>query len=228
MNKQNENKLVMMKALLSFLKLNQAIWQNSAPFAAAVAELEELIAVIEVTRQITDLDQTGLVVEKKSLKAILVDTTFEIASQLVAMASKTGDQILLAKVNFPKSELEGQRDGGLASTSKTILTLGREKMASLVEYDITEDELSALEELIARYETSLPTSRVSVSGRKVNNAKIKDLFLNSNVLLKNQIKRIMTRYATSNPDFYAGYLNASKVVDYGTRYEKKKDPGNTQ
>lgn len=224
MNKQDENKLVMMKALVSFLKLNKVVWQNSQPFVTAVNDLDNLIADIESTRQSTDIDQTGLVTEKKKRRTNLANRSFEIASQIYAMACQTKDQVLQAKVNFSKSELEGQRDGELASTSKTILGLGRTYLQALIPYGITDAELNMLEELIQAYESSLPTARLSVSERKANNEKLKGLFANSKLLLKDQISRMMVRYQSSNPEFYAGYLSASKVVDYGIRHEKPVTP----
>jgi len=224
MNKQDENKLVMMKALLSFLKQNLAIWQNSQPFVTAVNELENLINAIELTRQSTDVDQSGLVTEKKSLKANLVNRHFELASQIYAMACQTKDSILQAKVNYPKSELEGKRDGELATSSKALVRLGRTYLQALAPYGITVTELDNLDTLISAYENSLPTTRLSVSERKANNEKLKGLFGIAKQVLNNQIKRMMVRYHTAVPDFYAGYLNTNKVVDYGIRHEKPVAP----
>jgi len=96
----------MMKSLLSYLRLNRAIWENSVPFVAAVNELENLIASIESTWRSTDVDQSGLVAEKRNLKANLVNSVFAISSQMYAMASKTKDLVLQGKVKFSKSELE--------------------------------------------------------------------------------------------------------------------------
>ena len=87
MNKQNENKLVMMKALLSFLKQNESVWQDSAPIVEAVGNLEELIAVIELTRRNADMNQSGLVALKKTLKANVGKMGFLFQSQLFALAS---------------------------------------------------------------------------------------------------------------------------------------------
>jgi len=224
MNKQDENKLVMMKALLSFLRLNQAIWENSTPFASAVGELEDLIATVEAIRQSTDVDYSGLVIEKNSLKVNLASKSYELASQVYAMACQTKDLILQAKVNLPKSELDGKRDGELASVSRTIVSLARECLEALAPYGITEAELNTHDELILAYENSLPTSRLSVSERKASNDKMKGLLSNSKSVLSDQIKRLMVRYQVSNPDFYGGYLNAAKVVDYGIRHEKPEAP----
>ena len=224
MNKQDENKFAMMKALLSFLKINQTIWQESVSFSAAVEELENLIAQIEETRQSIDVDQTGLVSEKKSLKTTVVNSTFRLASQLYAMASKTNNRVLQAKVDFPKSELERQRESELVSTSKNVSDLARTNLPSLTTYQVNELMLDDHDNLISEYENSLPTARLSVTERKANNEKIRTLFDSSKTVLNDQLKRMMLNYEVSSPDFYAGYVNTSKVVDYGIRHEKPEAP----
>jgi hypothetical protein len=224
MNKQDENKLVMMKALLSFLKLNRAIWEGSAPFAAAVEELEILILGIESLRQSTDVDQSGQVAEKRTLKVNLVNKNFEIVSQIFAMACKTKNQVLQARIGFSKSELEGQRDGELVSTTNMVLELASSILEDLVTYDVTAAELEVLGEIKERYENSLSVPRLSVTDRKANNAKLKELMGNSKTLLNDQLKRLMVRYQSTNPDFYNRYLATSKVVDYGLRHDKPENP----
>ena len=224
MNKQDENKLVMMKALLSFLKLNRAIWENSVSFTEAVQELENVILGIESIRQSTDVDQSGQVAEKRTLKANLVNKDFEIVSQIFAMACKTKNQVLQGKIGFTKSDLEGQRDGELVSTTNMIIELASAILEDLVTYDVTAAELKLLMEIKEKYENSLSAPRLSVTERKANNKKLKELMSSSNTLLNDQLKRLVVRYQSTNPDFYNRYLATSKVVDYGLRHEKPENP----
>ena len=139
MTKTDENKLSMLKAVVSLLKLYQSEWQNTATFAVAVAELESIIAQIEATRENTDADQTGPVAEKKTIQKMLIDKAFEIISQLSALATKTKDQILQANVNYTKSELQLMRESVLASICKSVVKIGREKIGPLGEYNIGND-----------------------------------------------------------------------------------------
>jgi hypothetical protein len=226
MSKTDENKLSMLKAVVSLLKLYQSEWQNTGPFAVAIDELESIIAQIDATRENTNADQTGPVAEKKTIQKMLIDKAFEIISQLSALATKTKDQILQANVNYTKSELQGMREGLLASTCKSVVKIGREKIGPLSEYTIGNDEINALENLNTQFESRLPGYRVSVSGRKAENIYLKSLIKSGRLILKEQISCMMTRYESTKPNFYAAYLNATKVVNYGTRHEKAEDPGN--
>ena len=227
MNKRLENKMMMLKAVLKLLTSNKPLWKDSVPFVNAVNQLAELVAGIDATRLITDQDYTGLVAEKAALQNLLITKAFEIVSTLHAMASSTKNNILLGKVSFPISELQRQRERELATTCRGIVVIARNSLPSLAGYPITEPELVAFEEQVSVYEGDLPNHRVSVSERKAANAKLKDLHKEADNLLVNQIDRLMFRFSTAKPDFYASYINARKVVDYGIRHDKPEDDDTT-
>ena len=182
-----------------------------------------MIAEIEATLLITDEDHTGLVAEKTALQNSLITKAFEIVSMLHAMASSTKNNILLGKVSFPISELQRQRDRELATTCKGIALIARDNLPSLDGYPITEPELVVFDGQISAYEGDLPNHRVSVSERKAANAKLKNIYKEADEVLTSQIDRLMFHFSAAKPDFYAAYLNARKVVDYGTRHEKPDD-----
>jgi len=220
MEKRFENKLIMLKAVLSLMQQNQSIWQEAAPLNDASGDLQELIAQIDQAKQSTNQTNSGLVMLKQNLQDALIDQTWELASMLFAFARRTGNTVLQAKVDFPISQLKSLRDGELATTSRNIFDLRVGYEPALEEYGITAAKLDGLAELINQYEQELPNVRVSVSGRKATNEKIKNLMNEAMLIATGQLDRLMIRFKTSQPDFYASYLNARKVVDYGTRYEK--------
>ena len=223
MEKRFENKLIMLKAVLRFLKQNAAVWANSQPLVAAIAELDALMLVINQTLQISWDENSGIVVEKQKLQAELIKRAFELASQLAAMASRTNNEVLLGKVNLTLSYFQNLRDHELAISSQKMSVLGRMHQPVIAEYGMTEDKLSRLEGLTVQYELRLPDHRVSVTESKAANQKLKELMTKAKNLLVNQIDRLMIPFGDSNAEFYAAYLNARKIVDYGTRYEKPED-----
>lgn len=220
MQKKSENKLIMLKALLRLLKQNEPAWINLGPLATVINELVALIEQIEGLLTITESTNSGLVVEKQIQQEVLINRVFELASMLFALSKRINDQVLLAKVDFPISELKNLRYRELANYSRKILTLGQEYSEKLVEYSTSPEDLAELENLISNYEEELPAVRVTVSERKAANEKLKILFKEANNLLNDQLDRLMIKVKSTNPDFYASYLNARKVVDYGVRHEK--------
>jgi len=224
MNKRFENKMIMLKAVLKLLKLNKKIWNASEPLSAAIAELEDLIGQIEKIQQLTGEDNSGLSTTKKLQKDALAKQAFELASILFAMATRTKDLVLLAKVDFPISELQHLRDGELATKCKTISELGRSNLTQITGYGSSEEKLNMLDAQIVQYKTSLPARRLSVSELKAANRKLKELLKQTTDLVNDQIDRMLVPFETSEPDFSTKYQNARKVVAYGTRYEKQAEP----
>ena len=225
MNKGEENKLMMLKAVLSLLKLYRTVWQGSVPFAAAVTELEAVIAEIDAIWQNADRNLSGLIANKIAIQKALITKGFEIASQVYAMAAGKDDKILLGKVDFSKSELENLRDGALPKKIKSVLDIGREQIEALANYT-TSDDLDELESLNESYIINLPVHRVSVSGRKGDNAMLRELMKKAVLLLTEQLDRMMAKYEKPKSEFYVAYFNARKIVNYGTRYNKGDDPAN--
>lgn len=223
MEKRIENKLIMLKAILSFLQQNQSLWQDSAPLTSVYNDLQQLVAQIEQTILLTNQSNSGLVVAKQNLQEALIEQTFELVSVLFAYARRNNDEVLLAKVDFPISHLRNLRDNELASACTGVLNHGQSKAKVLGEYGVTPERLESLGGLINEYEVQLPTRRITVSERKMANEKIKTLIAQAMLIASEQLDRLMLKFKNTEPDFYTSYMNARKVVDYGIRHEKPVD-----
>ena len=224
MLKRLENKLTMLNAVLSFLKLNISAWGNSTVMAELITKLETLIGEIESIRRITNSDLTGITAEKLVQQEILINKAYELSSMLYAMASRSENMVLLGKVDFTEHELQNARGGDLISTCKTIATLVEENLTDLVPYELTQADVTVLEEMIGNFSNNLPTHRVSVAERKAANDRLKEVFSAVDILVNEQLDRMMVRYRSSSPDLYAAYINARTIVNYGIRHEKEEKP----
>lgn len=222
------NKLMMIKAVLSFLKANAIVWNQVPDIVTDVDDLEALMNEIEATHRLTSDDLSGQTDKKDAEQEKLVSTTHSLSSALAAMAVRTGNEVLLAKVDFSASHLEKQRDQEQLITAMGIATLAREHLDDLSSGGITEADVDALEEQAIRFKESLPVNRVSVSERKTANKKLTELFKQADKLIKKRLDKMMVRYETADPAFYVAYQNNRMILDYGTRYEKndkKKEEG---
>lgn len=226
MQKRLENKLTMLKAVLSFLKQNRSMWENSPVMVELVNKLEVLIGEIESIRLVIDNDITGITAEKMAQQLALTDKSYELSSILYAMASSTENRILQGKVDYSETDLQKTRGGDLISTSVSIAELVRENLPALVPYSLTEADVIRFEELIDNYTKNLPTHRVSVAERKSAIERLKEAFSKVDTLINEQLDRMMVRYRNTMPDLYATYINARMIVNYGIRHEKVEKPKN--
>jgi len=220
MEKKVENKLIMLKAVMHFMNQNQGLWQEIAPLSSTINELGGKIEYMEELRQITTTSSSGLVITKQNLKNDLIEQTFALASTLTAYAAQNNDAVLQAKVDFPISELRLLRDSELAPACRNVYMLAQQLGENIGNYGITPEQLNNQATATNTYEQQLPTLRVTVAERKASNDKLKNLMAEAMLLVSEQLDRLMIRFKSSNADVYAAYLNARKVVDYGTRHEK--------
>ena len=221
MNKRLLNKLRMYKAVLALLKTNQSAWEMIPDVVSDVDELKSTIDEIEVTEQLISVELTGQSDEKETVQERLIQLILSISSALMARADRTSNEVLAAKVNFSESALRGQRDQQQLITGRKIANLAEENLDGLISAGITIDHVSALREQTEQFEALLPVNRISVAERKAANAHLKVLFKRADKLLKNRLDRMMIRYETEDPAFFAAYENARMILDYGTRHKNE-------
>lgn len=224
MLKRLANKLVMYRAVQSHLDRNKSMWTSVPAMATTINDFELLLAEIETYRKLTQENKTGITQQKAAQQALVIAHAYELSSVLYAMAIKMNDAVLAAKVDFTETDLLKKRDNHLVSTCRNIVEFATEHLAELIAYQVTADELIVLTEEINSFAENLTTGRVSVTERKAANEKLKVVFLQVDSLLKKQLDRIVVRYRKTEPDFYTNYQSLRRIINYGVRHEKPKEP----
>ena len=224
MLKRLENKLVMYHAVQSHLERNKSVWTSVPAMVTTISDFELLLAEIKNYRKLTSENKKGITQQKSTQQALVIARAYELSSVLYAMAIKKNDVILAAKVDFTETDLLKKRDDNLVTTCRNIVEFASEHLAELIAYRVTGDELIALKEEINRFAENLTTGRVSVSEQKAANENMKIVFVQVDALLKKQLDRIVVRYRKTEPNFYASYQSLRRIVNYGVRHEKPKEP----
>lgn len=215
----------MFRAVLSFLKENIKVWRNVPDMVTDEQDMAKLVAEIDTLDQFLSNNFSGQTNKKEAEKKKLEEMANRLASALAAMADRTGNEVLQAKVDFPSSHIEKLRSPAKVTCAMAIVDLVREYLLELANSNITEADADALKEQATRFKESQPVNRVSVSQRKAGNMKLEGLFRKGSKLLTNRLDKMAVGFEASDPDFYAAYLNARMIIDYGTRYEKKTEEG---
>lgn len=224
MLKRLENKLRMFQAVKQVLDRNSGIWQGITALVAIVNEFFEKMNQITETRKVTESSSKGATAGKNTEEELLVDTVFEVSSALYAMAVRSGNAALQQKVKFTEGELQTAREGELATIGETIAALARENLEALAEYGVDDARVKGLEDSTARFKELISTPRADIAQRKAAQARLKELFIETSGLLTHQLDRLLIKYRSSHPDFYAAYMNARVIVDHGIRHEKPEEP----
>lgn len=217
---------MMYHAVQSLLNQNAVIWESVPAMRSAMRTFESLLAEIGPCQQITQQNKKGITQQKAAQQKLVISHTYEFASVLYAMAVQTNNPVLKGKVKFTETGLLKMRDAQLVSDCRMIANLATEHLADLSDYAMTESELLVLKEEIELFSEIIPTGRLSDLERKAANEKMKNLFVEVDALLKNQLDRLMIRYRESHADFYTTYHLLRRVVHYGIRHVKPQEPEN--
>lgn len=222
MQKRLTNKLRMYHALHSMLANYKTKWEAVQAIENTIQSFEGLLNEIDACSIITSANIKGETVYKKEIRLRVIERTLEISSILSALILQTNEQYLGTKLDYSKSKLVKMRDMQLEITSSAIAEQATKYLTLLATAKITANNIELLKTDIKTFSDLLPLQRHSLTGRKVANMKLNDLFAQTDALLKNQLDRLMLRYKQTQPEFYSNYKSSRHVINYGVRHKKKK------
>jgi hypothetical protein len=224
MKDSQENKLSMYEAVLAFLALAiyAPLWSAKPAIVAAKAFVENSIKRIRLYRLVQERNHKGLTTAKTQVQSGLVNAVLKLIDGLVSYASSVNDQDLLQSINYTKSDLTHERDNNLVDMARVVYTAAEPRAHELSEFEVTEADITAVDDLIGQYEIAMPAKRVSVNEQKVATKNIEQEFKSIDLYFRNTFDNLMLQFRTSQPDFYKGYLNARIIINLGTRSKVAK------
>jgi hypothetical protein len=158
----------------------------------------------------------------------LIKIAFKMASGLTAFASRNGNIELKSKIDYSEAELIDLRQNKLLEAANEIYALALMHQSAIIPFGIEPTDLEQLKGLIEQFRLNIPEARNVVGSRQSAGKSMRQLFSQSDMLLEDQLDRMIEKYRSSNPDFYEEYKIARMIVDYGIRHEKKKEVANAE
>jgi hypothetical protein len=215
MNNKQENKLSMGEATLEVLDMHGALVGAVPAVVSVKTALVNKTLEIRSANMIQLTTTKGKTTSKAQRKAGLADAGYGIAASVQAYASVTGDSDLYMEVNFGRGEILKMEDEQIQQACTIILNAGLAHVANLGDYGVTAVKLTNFETLIANWHVESQLPRVAIAARKVATKAIPVLLRQMDVILKDQLDKLMVLFKDSEPTFYNTYVEARKVVDSG-------------
>ena len=203
-----------------FLSVDTVLDENSPLFSASQAvianhaRLKELIESIDGYRQVQEADSSGLTTLKNDLRGALNTLTLRAISALMAYATAIKDTELLAKCTYNKSTLRKKSDTIFVDIAKLIYGLAVPLIDNLGVHFLEQAHLDEMNELIPQLKAAIPQKRLAVGHTVVSTDKIKKTIKTISELLEKEMDVLMEPYQYAQPDFYAAYVSARKIVHY--------------
>ncbi len=227
MQKRQANRLKMYEAIKALLNNYKVLWSNFAPVAKVFEELEALLEEIDRYDQIATTISKGVATGKNAQRTKLIDLTIEMLAMLCALEAQSAGKKIAAKIDYSRTELVKMRDFNLQIVCKGIVTVATDEKERLEDFGIDTSEIEALKQEVDLFANSVPSVRQAIATRKVANERLKELFAQTDDLLKNQLDRLMLHYKQLQPEFYISYKSSRHVINYGVRHKKGKSEEKT-
>lgn len=199
---------------------NNAIWSATPAFVTAKTAFSANITAISLASQQQQAVITGIATDKRVLKRTLVEVAAPIAAAVIAYASQTNNNELLEAVNYSQSDLNFTRDDMLTDRCQIIHNKANDNLAALADYGITAPLLNALQDAINAYAVKVPAPGTARQSKKTATINLRNLFNDTDTILKMQLDKLMLTFKNSHPDFYHNYTGGREIIDLGATHTK--------
>lgn len=214
MTTRQENRFTMYITLRDYLLTQTALTTGLPNFTALFTAFQGNITQIQTQRDIQEGDKTGVAVNKQQLKTSLVTLSVDMSNKLVAFAKNTNNAALEAEVKFNGSSLDRTADTILKDRAQLLYNRANANVSTLATYGITATTQTAYLAAINAYQASITKPRLTLNDRKQATAIIEANFKQADDTLE-KLDSIMSIVALTQPNPYAGYQNARKVIELG-------------
>lgn len=225
MNRNSENRLNAVEAVLLILADNVVVWSVIAALSGLVDLLKAKLQLVRDLRQIQEADTTGITARKKVLKGTLITKAEKVAKGTKALAVATDNQVLLARTDYTHSDLTHASDNELADITRLVYETALPLKTELADYLVTEADIELVSTLQQQFLLAIPGKRGAVAVSAQATQDIEKVMKEIGVLLKEKIDVLVATLEPANPAFYEQYRNARTIVDLGGRHEKPEEEG---
>jgi hypothetical protein len=223
MNKYQTAKHDSLKLIVKESKNNPESIAKVPKFGIVVNRIEEICNEIEPHQIEQEKNLTGITVDKDIIVENLTDSTVEISGAVYSYAHDINDNALMARVNYKSTRLESMSQSKLVAVAGVVLEEALKiPTTDLANEGISGEDLTAYQELIARFSVVKSSKKEAVIDRSGTTKKLNNLFKEASSLLKDKLDRLAVQFKRKDPEFYLKY-KAARSVHYRSAAKKETD-----
>ena len=201
----------------AYMNKNLTIWTGNKAVTDTVAGLNAALGKVGDKAQQQEAPIVGEEEKKVLVRHDYEDEIMRIAGQLCSLADKIGDTNLGAQTELTLAQLDKLSVDILEATGKRISGLATANLAALVDYNITQADITALDGLTDQFHGVKTAPRKAIATRAGQTKTLPPAVNSVTSLLRNHLDKQMLMFKKSNPEFYAGYASARVIMDRGSR-----------
>ncbi len=216
MNKKQENRFGMYLAAVDFCEKNTAITTPLPNFSTNLTSMKTTCGRIHLIVETQAADISGTTAGKNDYRENLVVLGADTARKLMAFAKLSKNQKLLKEISYTESDLRHLPDTVLSDTAKLIYDRAQANLTALASYQVTAESQAALLQAITDYKQALAAPRTEKVSQAQATKELADLFVAGDEALAN-MDAVVEIVRLTEPNFYAGYKLARKIIESGNR-----------
>lgn len=182
-------------------------------FATGIARLETISTQIDVVSTQQAKDITGVTSNKNTVMEEVIDYLVDVSGAVHSYAISTGNQTLLAKVNYKESAISKMSQSDLTNAAAIVIEEA-EKIAPevLANEGITATELAEFKTAYNEFKVITSDPRGAIIDRSGYTQQLADLFSEASDLKKNTLDPLASQFRRKAPEFYLKYKAAATVI----------------
>lgn len=222
MTRRQLNLLEMFQAVLSHLDKFPATWNQLAPITPVVDNLRKAVTGILSQSQLQATHETKGYTKKKDAHMIqLVEHAFQLSLKLRSYAKVNNNHVLLQAVKHSFTTLESGAGPLVLQRCQRIAQHVREHLSELAAYQVTEEGVTALEQLLITTEPMTPARNVILGARKTATDSIPQLIRQARQEL--DVLDDLVEAMVNDAVFVSTYFNVRQVNERVGRSTKVKE-----
>lgn len=211
MNSRQSSIYAMLRRVYDLLKKKLALLSKLPVFTDLFSSYESKLTQIGVLSEQQEKDISGLKKQKEALKVDLITKALDVSRRVVAYAKLTGNDVLAKEAYYTETDLQHYPDETLVTSCSVIYTAAETHAASLIEYDVTAETLTALKKAIDDFKAVMDSPKIGHTEKKQITDQLALLF-EEEITLLDKIDLLVDMMKNTQPEFYAEYFDTRKVV----------------
>jgi hypothetical protein len=195
---------------LDVFRQNNSLWSGKVALSRKVDQLEQNLVNITLLDSLTTPSTNGYAAHKNEVKRLMSNAAYLIASPLLIFAREKRNTVLVQEIDFTFTALAQAQDKLSRNRCQLVNDRAQTYLADLPDYDITADQLTALQQLIHNFDDLLALPRAVRKSQQNIRTDLKAAFKTLAQTL-DDLDRLMVPFTISNPAFYQAYANARLI-----------------
>ncbi|UOQ51520.1 hypothetical protein [Hymenobacter cellulosivorans] len=224
MKKYKEDQVVMCGQVVDFVTKNKDAIAASAAAEEQAVQLTDLYALVGQARGSVAKRTKALSQEAKAAKKTLLELLPALLGPLERIATRLGDNDLLAAVTLSGKKLKQLRPLGLVGVAESVLksSARADVVPELAKQGLKPATLQPLRDALTAFTAAAPAPRKAINERVVAGAALEDL-VNELMVEIRELDADMKAFKLLNRELYEGYRQTRKLVTTGRRSEEAQE-----